>query len=135
MLSWREMAKARAFRHVSEYRRFVAAHAAVRQLLAHYTGRRPRELRFTAGNGGKPRLRATPPVSFDRSYSGEIALIAVSAGAEIGVDVERVRNIDWRSIAGSLLHAPRGVGLTTSGPTGPEPGVLHCPWRWKAGRL
>jgi 4'-phosphopantetheinyl transferase len=113
VLSREELSRAGAFRSVRDYRRFVVAHTALRHILSQYTGIRPGELRFTKGSQGKPCLAAITSVRFSLSYSGEIAVIAVSQHGEIGVDVERVRNLAWGRLANrhftprevSTLHA------------------------------
>ncbi len=42
-----------------------------------------------AGVNGKPRVRGAEEVRFNLSHSGELALIAITAGLDVGVDVER----------------------------------------------
>ena len=54
----------------------------------------PADLQFDLGRNGKPRLGSTfakDGLKFNLSHSHEVALIAVTRGREIGVDVERVR--------------------------------------------
>lgn len=89
----------------------------LRELLGRYLERDPRELRFVLGAHGKPALAredrapgidrgpegnltlggdlasgenqaAAANLRFNLSHSGELALVAVSAGREVGVDVE-----------------------------------------------
>lgn len=69
------------------------ARAASRAILARYLGAEPEEVELTAGERGKPELAASPPpISFNLSHSGGLALVAVAAGgAEVGIDVERLR--------------------------------------------
>lgn len=74
----------------------------LRALLGRYLNRDPRELRFALGPHGKPALlpaglaRAAAPapaadLRFNLSHSGTIALYAVTAGREVGVDIECAR--------------------------------------------
>jgi phosphopantetheinyl transferase len=80
----------------------------LRALLARYLDADPRELRFELGPHGKPALRgdwAKPGIDtgagegprpgdslrFNLSHSGPLMLVAVSAGRNVGVDVERPR--------------------------------------------
>ena len=58
LLSPAELDRARRFRRVKDYRRFVFAHAALRHILAQHTGIRPADLRFAVGCHGKPYLTA-----------------------------------------------------------------------------
>lgn len=72
-------------------RRFIAAHAALRQVLGACCGRSAETLRFTAGPQGKPALVDAGSWRFNLTHSGDLALIAVTRGREVGVDVERHR--------------------------------------------
>src|SRR3982751_1217798 len=56
LLSDEEQGRGRRFIQERHRRRFVAAHAALRRILAGYTARPARELTFTAGQHGKPAL-------------------------------------------------------------------------------
>jgi hypothetical protein len=70
-----------------------AARAALRAILAAYLGETPDGVALDVGERGKPVLAASPPpLSFNLSHSGGLALVAVAAGGiEIGVDVEHLR--------------------------------------------
>jgi 4'-phosphopantetheinyl transferase len=80
-------------------RRFRVAHGALRLLLGDALARDPASLRLEDAPGVKPRL-ADPPdgLSFSLSHSHELALVALTARAPIGVDVEHVRPLAerWR---------------------------------------
>jgi phosphopantetheinyl transferase len=96
---------ARAAEIVPERRRaeWTRSRGVLRALLARYLGADPRELRFVLGPHGKPSLhreaagKATNPrgsttdLRFNLSHSGNLALVAVTAGCEVGVDIERPR--------------------------------------------
>jgi 4'-phosphopantetheinyl transferase len=69
--------------------RYIAAHGAMRAILASLTGRRARGLRFDAAPSGKPLLPASG-VEFNLSHSGAWAWLATTAGHAVGVDVQRV---------------------------------------------
>ncbi len=84
----------RAGRFIFEEHRtfFIATHAIVRRILATYVGRPADALQFTESEAGKPSLlrgKSKTHVEFNLTHSGELALLAVSAGARVGVDVER----------------------------------------------
>ncbi len=73
-------------------RRFLVARGALRQILGRYTYLAPGAVRFRYGPRGKPMLDAEDGLlRFNLSHSGDLALVAVSRGREIGVDVERIR--------------------------------------------
>lgn len=93
-LSEAERARASRFHFEADRRRFVASHAALRDILASYLGVEPSSLAFGEGPHGKPLLDAPEAgrsIRFSLSHSGGMALVAVSLGREVGVDVERVR--------------------------------------------
>jgi 4'-phosphopantetheinyl transferase len=75
-----EQQRAARFVRPADGRRYLAAHAALRQLLG------TREA-WVAGENGKPAL-ASPPPHFNLSRRDGVALIGMSATHEIGVDVE-----------------------------------------------
>jgi hypothetical protein len=93
-----EQERARAARIVSERKRvlWACSRGVLRALLGRYLDADPRELRFTLGPYGKPALREPDGrgsgLRFNLSHSGELMLVAVTAGREVGVDVELVRD-------------------------------------------
>ena len=66
---------------------------ALRRVLSHYLDEDPARIEFRIGSHGKPAL-ADPETDlrFNLSHSGETALIAVSRGNEVGVDIEERRD-------------------------------------------
>ncbi|MFF0436110.1 4'-phosphopantetheinyl transferase family protein [Streptomyces sp. NPDC004327] len=68
---------------------YVTAHALLRTVLGEVLDRDPAALSFAQGPHGKPYL-ADAPVEFSLSHSGELVAVALSLGAPVGVDVERV---------------------------------------------
>ncbi len=71
--------------------RWVASRRALREVLGRYLDREPAEVELRFGERGKPML-ADPdaPLRFNLSHSGELALIAVAGGREVGVDVQLI---------------------------------------------
>jgi 4'-phosphopantetheinyl transferase len=94
-LSDAEQARAARFVFQPDRRRYVAAHLALRALLAHHVGRHDADLEMKLGPHDKPFLAGTTNLVFNMSHSGELALIAIArdlpAGSEIGVDIEALR--------------------------------------------
>ena len=101
LLPSEEQARADRFVSALHTRRFIVAYGVMRQILAGYLGASATELRFGVGDHGKPFLEwptyNAPPIEFNLSHSGSVALLAIARGRAVGVDVEewddRVRHL------------------------------------------
>jgi 4'-phosphopantetheinyl transferase len=73
-------------------RRRLVGRAALRVALSRWLDRPPASLRFVSDPNGKPALAdtASGEVHFNMATSGDCCLIALTAEAPIGVDVERI---------------------------------------------
>lgn len=92
-LSADETKRADRFYFERHRRRFVAARASLRAVLAAYVDLNPSHIEFEYGHKGKPFLAgnaADSGLHFNLSHSNERALIAVSR-VPLGVDIEFVR--------------------------------------------
>jgi 4'-phosphopantetheinyl transferase len=101
LLSADEQARAGRFVHERVAQAYTVSHGMLRRILARYGEDAPEALRFEVGQFGKPALVASAGASaleFNLSHSGDLALIAVSRGGPVGVDVE-ARNREIRHIA------------------------------------
>jgi len=109
LLSCEEQARADQFRLEEPAKRFMAARAALRVLLGRYSDIRPVEIQFAVDANQKPRLadsHSGTDLRFNVSHSGALALIAVTVGHEIGVDVEQLREVHHvDQIASRYFHA------------------------------
>lgn len=115
-----ERQRADRFHFEKDRRHFTAARGAMRILLASYLARRPEEVRFAYNNYGKPRLIDADNGSdlrFNLSHSHGLALLAVTRGRDIGVDVERLRDMerDGEALA-ERFFSPREVAALRSLP-------------------
>lgn len=76
--------------------RYVLAHGGLRIVLSRYLGIGPDVLELYRSEVGKPSLtresRGQPAITFNMSHAHGRALIAVSKGQEVGVDLERIRS-------------------------------------------
>jgi 4'-phosphopantetheinyl transferase len=92
MLCAPERARAARIVHERNRMRWSRSRGMLRVLLARYLNADPRELRFGLGAHGKPALeggaKQDSDLRFNLSHSGELLLVAVAAGAEVGVDIE-----------------------------------------------
>lgn len=97
LLDAAERARAARFATPLLRRRFVVAHALLRQVLGRALGRHPAELRFEPGFHGKPRLAgAGEGLHFNLSHSGRLALLALGP-FELGADLEELRPLSDRA--------------------------------------
>lgn len=101
-----ELARASRFYFEGDRVQFVAARAALRQVLARYTGADPADLSLDADDNGRPRLRwPAVMLDFNVSHTKDVALVAVAAGP-VGIDVEHIdASFDWRAVARAWLPA------------------------------
>lgn len=111
LLDAAEIGRAQRFVYAHDWRRYVAAHAWLRRILGAYMGVAPQDLRLAIGAHGKPMLAQQhlhdgPQLHFNMSHSKDLALIAVTSGLEVGVDIEAIR--------GDLPGPDLAVGVLTS---------------------
>jgi 4'-phosphopantetheinyl transferase len=98
-LSADESDRATRFRFPKGKDRYIVAHGCLRQILAHYLGGEPDRLTFSTSEYGKPALNSHE-LEFNLSHSGDFALVAVTRGRKVGVDVERIRtDVDLERLA------------------------------------
>lgn len=90
-----ELERAARLRSEKARQYFIAARAVLRTILSRYAACAPNRLAFGHGVHGKPYLRSPQArLEFNLSHSNGRALIAVSRGIQLGVDVEAVRPVD-----------------------------------------
>jgi len=71
--------------------RWAASRWALRRLLSRYLDEDPAAIALAPGEHGKPALAEAPErLSFNLSHSDALALVAVTIGREVGVDVEAI---------------------------------------------
>jgi len=103
---------ARSDRYVFEIdrARSITARGGLRWLLSSYSGVAPEALIFQEGDYGKPLVRGTSiHQEFSVSHSGNYILIAITTGAQCGVDIEGSQpHISEQSI-GESFFCPREV--------------------------
>lgn len=86
-----ELERAGRFHFEKHQRHFIVARGFLRSVVARYLGTQPESLRFIYGAYGKPALESEHGLRFNLSHSNEVALLAVTLSAELGVDVEQIR--------------------------------------------
>ncbi len=87
--------------------RWLKARAALRQILSRHLRIPSKEIVFGYGKHGKPKLTFPDngTIFFNLSHSRDLAVVAVTETAPIGVDTECIRAIpEIRQIAGHFFH-------------------------------
>lgn len=118
-LSGDERNRSGRFRFERDRRRFVVARVALRDVLGRYVRTPPDQIRFAYNAFGRPELSpelgGPHRLKFNLSHSADLALIAVAADADVGVDVEYVREeaFDYAEVARSFFSADEVHDLNT----------------------
>ena len=104
-----ESARASRFRFERQRLQYLRSHAALRAILARYTGAR---LDFAVAEAGKPYLPAAPEVKFNLAHSHDMALVGVAHEVEVGVDVEWIRPLsDYAALAERFFPPSEAAGI------------------------
>ncbi|HVZ44388.1 MAG TPA: 4'-phosphopantetheinyl transferase superfamily protein [Ramlibacter sp.] len=129
LLSSEERARADRFAFAVHRRRFVAARAALREILGSQLAVGPREVEFHYTGEGKPRLRDRADWHFSVSHSQELCMIAVSRDSRIGIDVEataaRARMIQAEEVT-HALHPAEQEALAALGREARQAAFYRC---------
>ncbi len=96
ILSRQESERMRGFHFAPDRLRYAVAHANLRRILGGYLQRPPEKICFAVNQFGKPELATAERSSlqFNLSHTKSIAVLAVTQGQPVGVDVEDVRPIE-----------------------------------------
>jgi len=96
-----ELERANRYYFARHQRRFIAARAALRAVLANYLAISSDEVSFNYGKYGKPGLSDAhhSQLRFNLSHSGECAVIALTQHDDIGIDVEQFSERDFLALA------------------------------------
>jgi len=122
-----ERQRADRFHFEKDRRHFIAGRGALRAILSRYLGRRAQEVRFAYTNYGKPHPAEETLLRFNLAHSHGLALLAMTHGREIGVDLELIRdNLEGEQLA-ERFFSPREVdALRTLPPELRREAFFHC---------
>ena len=128
-LSKSEVERADRFLHARARDRFVLGRGIARTLLGGYLEVSPRELSFSYSESGKPSIDSAnaPNIRFNLSHSGSVALVGVTRGREIGVDVEEAdRRVSDERIARRFFASSEVEQLDALPESERRLGFLRC---------
>lgn len=115
-----ERARAARFRFPLLQRRYIAAHAALRRVLARALALAPERVPLGVRADGKPTLAGelARALWFNLSHSAGVAVVALSAIGELGVDVEEIRRLpDADEVARRVFTAAERAAIERASPT------------------
>jgi len=118
LLSRRESERATELRFDHHRARYVRARAGLRMVLSAYLGVEPRAIGLQYGEAGKPFLEDTSSgLEFNLTNSGDLALVALSVGAPIGVDCEQICDRgDMVAIANKMFTPEQAARIAAATP-------------------
>ena len=126
LLSSSEMRRAERLRFERHRRRYIVAHARLRQQLGERLGVPPEAVELAYAANGKPRLTRNG-LRFSVSHCDEVALFAFSSAAQIGVDVEAIRPIrEADAIAAQFFSARENEAYAALAPQDKPLAFLRC---------
>lgn len=125
-LSAEEQQRADRMRKLEARRRWVTCHAAMRHILAGHTGSQMRDLLFMRGPNGKPFVPDGP--HFNLSHSAGMALLAVSAGGSVGIDLEIEGHGRNLAAAATLTLAPAELSCFEAAAPEEQARLLRRAW-------
>lgn len=118
--------------------RFVAGRLFLRRSLGRCLGLEPDQIQLTTNEWGKPCLggeQAGSGLLFNLSHSDDWAIVALSCGAEVGVDMELVREeLEYRPMA-RRFFSPREREELFSLPEGMQRAAFYRCWTRKEAYL
>ncbi|HEX4952883.1 MAG TPA: 4'-phosphopantetheinyl transferase superfamily protein [Thermoanaerobaculia bacterium] len=133
-----ELIRADRFRFEVHRRRFTVGRAFQRTILGAYLGRPPASLVYLYGPKGKPSLapgHGDGILDFNLSNTEEMALLGVTAGRELGVDIEQVRALsDLEALAERFFSAAESRVLLALPDADRPIGFFNC-WTRKEAYL
>ena len=102
-LSQGELERAQKFKSDAKYREYIVTRGLLRQVLTSMAGLDIAGVDFLDDEHGKPCLDSSvagETVAFNVSHSHGLALVALTPGGRLGVDLEKIRpEVDWRPLA------------------------------------
>lgn len=133
-LDHEELRRAERFHFRRDRELFIMAHGMLRVILGGYLAISPAHLQFIHGHYGKPELDprcCLNKLSFNLSHSGGLALLAVTSGARVGIDVEHVRlDLAYEEIA-ARFFSPCEIAMFRALPPEKRPEAFFHVWTRK----
>lgn len=133
-LDAQECARARRLHSELHRRRFVAAHALQRALLARCSGLLPQQVPLAAGPTGKPlpiQLADGTLLHHSLSHTGDWLLLAVSRDGPVGADIEQVQPRGPLDDLARMVFSPQELQHWRAVPAQRRALAFHAGWTQK----
>jgi 4'-phosphopantetheinyl transferase len=88
-----ETGRAAQFRFSGDRESFILTRGVLRHLLGCYLGLHPGSIQFEYSSNGKAALASDSGLQFNVAHSRQMAAIAVTAGCDVGIDLEQMRTL------------------------------------------
>jgi 4'-phosphopantetheinyl transferase len=115
LLSDDEVVRVKQFKPERKRREYIITRGLLRRVLGNTLQCDPGSIRFVYAVHGKPELilqSRWPPVTFNVTHSHNQALIAVSLGRSMGIDVELIRDdVDFKALSRRFFSASEASQL------------------------
>lgn len=99
----------------AERRRFTVVHGAARRIVAECLGVPGAQVRWTRGPNGKPAVEGHA-LQVNLSHSGDLAMLAVTAGRPVGVDLQEiVPGLDVHAMAARFYPPAEAAAVAAGG--------------------
>jgi len=128
-----ERERAARFVFERDRRRYINAHAQLRIILGRCLERPPESLRFASTSHGKPYLAegARKEVQFNLSHAGERALVAITVGRKVGVDIEQECQLHDLADMAHRFFAPAEIAALRALPVAEQTAAFFRCWTRK----
>ncbi len=106
LLSADELTRADRLLDRTKAQDFIVARAGLRQILGVYLDLKPAAIQFEYGANSKPLLKKNPGsgLSFNLSHAGVWAVLAITHGLEVGIDIEYIDpQLDYEKLAAQFF--------------------------------
>lgn len=110
VLSGDELDRASRFVFDVDRNRYLAGRLALRHLLGRYLDRDPSDVHFAYSSCGKPELPGET-LRFNVAHSDDLAIIALTKQHRLGVDVERIRDLEDVDGLASTVFSPHELDV------------------------
>ena len=112
LLNSDEKQRAYRYRFEEHKRQFVNARAGLKRILSYYLALAPETIQLDYTAHAKPFLKSNA-LQFNLSHSDELALCAISQTMKLGIDIEKIKTLDYIGIANRFFSESENTALST----------------------